>query len=300
MCPDKNEINAVTSNYRFPAQCLPQAYAQQACLASSISDDDDICSSSIFGGMNGMGLGGAMPGLGGGLPFMGYGYGPGSEIMGMTQEKYLEYQSKLKGDQLHNQLSEKRKTDSFNFEYSAAEDVITRRVGTLQRRIQDNDQDKIYAEYLKLKEVAKAKLIEDGHDPKELNAQQVRAYAEKLYFKETGVSIVEDLQANGDSGFAQGMKQGVLGGVGSIFANETNYKENLQKITGEEMGNSEKYWKTAGQWTSGIVTTGVALITLPWLLKGGAAGAKAGGGTFAKGWKSLFGIGKAPKAAAAA
>lgn len=266
----------------MPSQNWALAYANQA---SCLSDCDDLASSSIFGG--GYGLGGRLPFMGMG----GYGYGPGSEIMNMSMDDYYKYQSDLNGKQLDYQLAAKRKAQLTGFKSTIAEDVITRRIAALQRAVEDNQQDYVMKEYTKLKNAVKHKLVEEGYPENELNTQQVKAYTDALYAKATGSSIVDQLEEHGDSPFVHGLKQGTLFGLGGEFANQKNYKDNLAKITGEDVTKEDKTWKTVGQWTSAIVTGGLAIIALPWLVRGGFKGAAGTGKSFIGGWKKLFGIG---------
>jgi len=221
-----------------------------------------------YGGGMGMGYGGGMN-YGGG---MGMGYGPGSETMNMTQEQFLQHQEKMENYQIEKQVRQQKKLANAEFSSTAAEDSITRQIGILQRKIKNNEQDNVYTEYNKLINEVEIKLKEGGYIGEHTDKNQIKAYAEKLYLKSTGKSVTEDLTQNGDSGFVQGLKQGIGCGFGSLFTNKKNYEDNISAITGEAKSSTSSTWKAVGNFVAGGLSAAL-------LVFGGLKGARAIRGT---------------------
>lgn len=237
---------------------LTQAYANMAGIADLADDTfvgmNPLCGcaggyggSSIFGqsamyGMNGMN----------GM----YGYGPGSEVQNMSQIDYLKYQEQLEDFQMAKAGRQARKQEFAEFASTAADDVIARQVGTLQRQIKNNEQDHVMKEYNKLLEGVKDKFKEAGYT--KIPEDQIKAHAERLYYETTGKSITDDLTENGDSPIWQGIKQGFGCGLGSLLTNKKNYKDNIAEITGEEKSTSDKVWQGIGAiLTGGLTVLGI-------------------------------------------
>lgn len=274
-------VNNVQRQVVNPAQYYANNYATQA-----INSDESLMGitpiggaaymnnySDIYGGMNpgGLGFGGMMPGMGTGImPGMGtgmMGYGPGSEVMGMTQEQYLKYQEKMENYQIDKQVRQQKKLANAEFSATAAEDSITRQIGILQRKIKNNEQDSVFAEYNKLLNAVEVKLREGGYISGKVDKNQVKAHAEKLYFEATGKNITNDLAENGDSSFVHGLKQGAFG-FGFLLSNNKNYKDNVSAITGEAKDKSSSAWQAVGTAVSGLLTGGLALFAVAKGIKG--------------------------------
>ena len=257
-------INGMQRQMMDPSQYYGNSYATQVMN----SDSDFMGLSPINGVSGGNGIfgggmmGGMMPGMMGGMN----GYGPGSECMNMSQIDYMKYQERMEDYQIDKQVRQKHKLANSEFSATAAEDVITRQIGVLQRKIKNNEQDSVFPEYNKLVKAVEEKLKEGGYVGEHTSKDQIKAHAEKLYFEATGKSVTDDLAANGDSGFVHGMKQGV-GGFGWMLTNKKNYEDNISDITGEDKSGTSTAWQKVGQFTSVLLTGAFALLAL----KGGKA-----------------------------
>lgn len=238
------------------SQYLRQAYASQAGL-SDYADDSLVGLNPMMSGL-GMGFGG--PSFGG-LGCFGM-YGPGSEIQKMSMPEFMQYQEGMENYQMDKQVRQKHKYDASAFASTAAEDVTTRQIGILQRKIKDNEQDSIFNEYSKLTDAVKEKFAEAGYT--DVPEKQVKAYAEKLYYEQTGKSLTNDLMNSGDSSFMYGLKQGAGFGLGRLLTNKNSAAKNLSRITGEDIPADENRWKYVGVATS----VGLTLAAIPLLLKG--------------------------------
>lgn len=275
-----SNVSAVQQQPRYVDPYL--AYANM----SSMIDGDGtfmgmqpLCSpfgNSVFGnnfGMNGMyGMGG-MNGMYN--PMCGLGpcnsrFGPGSEVMNMSQIDYLRYQENIEEYMLKKQVRQHKMAGALEFSSQAHDDTIARQIGVLSNLIKENEQDKFIGQYEKLITLTKEKLAHEGIE--HATREQIKARAEKLYFESTGRSMVDDLTENGDGGFVQGLKQGVGVGVGSYFANTRNYKDNIAEITGEEKSKSDNAWKWVGRFLAG----GISILGLVFGAKGISA-LRAGG-----------------------
>ena len=280
------------SNVNMQRQMVDSAQSYANSYANNImNSDEDFAglgaigdvgyinnNSNIFGGGTyysggmgaGMGYGGGMGmNYGGG---MGMGYVPGSETMNMTQEQFLQHQEKMENYQIEKQVRQQKKLANAEFSSTAAEDSITRQIGILQRKIKNNEQDNVYTEYNKLINEVEIKLKEGGYIGEHTDKNQIKAYAEKLYLKSTGKSVTEDLTQNGDSGFVQGLKQGIGCGFGSLFTNKKNYEDNISAITGEAKSSTSSTWKAVGNFVAGGLSAAL-------LVFGGLKGARAIRGT---------------------
>lgn len=272
-----NGVNNIQGRYIDPSQYYQNSYAAQV-----LNSDESLMGLSPIGGeayinnnstIFGNGFG-TYPGFGGGIMGgMGYGmgcgmgYGPGSEVMNMSQIDYLKYQEKMENYQIDKQVRQQKKVASAEFSATGAEDALTRQIGVLQRKIKQNEQDSVLQEYNKLVQLAEHKLREGGYVNGQVSKEQVKAYAEKLYFEATGKSVVNDLTENGDSGFVQGLKQGAFG-AGFLFANKKNYEDNVSAITGEAKNSTSSTWKAVGTGVSALLTGSLAVFGL---IKGGKA-----------------------------
>jgi len=243
-------ITRVNTQGQVPPNYYAQLYANQAGVADLADDTfvgmNPLCGSgSVFGGSYGMGMGS-----------MGMGYGPGSEVMNMSQIDYLKYQETMENFQLAKQGRQKKALEFAEFASTAADDVIARQTGILQRQVRNNEQDYVMGEYNKLTEAVKAKFKEAGYV--NVPEAEVKAHAERLYYQATGKSITDDLQEHGDSSFVQGLKQGAFG-LGWLVANNKNYKDNISDMTGEPQSVSDKIWKYVGIGVSALLTGGLAI-----------------------------------------
>lgn len=291
MTGNANSINAVQRQMFNPSQVLARSYANQAMMdgddtfmgmgpiggAAFMNSNSSIFDNSIYGNF---GAGAAM-GMGAGMGFgcypgmMGMGWGPGSEIYtkNMTQKDYINYQKELNNLQLDNQVERKHKLAQTEFRSNASENAVSEQIGVVQRKVHENEQDHVMKEYNRLDSVARAQLAEQGvTNPTQ---SQISAYKQKLYFEATGKNIINDLAEHGDSSFSHGMKQGVLCGLGSFFANEKDYEDNISSITGEAKSTTAETWQKVGFGTSAVLTTGAVIAARRPIVKGLAYIAKA-------------------------
>lgn len=266
-----NSINVAQRPMVNPSQFWAQSYASQAMIdgddtfmgmapvgGQAYMNSGDSIYGNGFPGAAGIGFTGAYPGA------MGMGYGPGSEVMNMTQEQYMAYQESLENNQIDKQVRQQHKLASAGFRVSAAKDAVTSQIGVLQRKIHDNEQDYVVKEYNRLDTVAKEELAELGiTNP---TPAQLSAYKQKLYFEATGKSITDDLTEHGDSGFVHGLKKGMFG-IGHLFANKTSYEANISAITGENESSTSKTWEKVGFGASALLTGGAVALGIFGLLK---------------------------------
>lgn len=259
--------------------------------SSPFSMNNSIYNMGGYGDYGGIGYSGI-----GNMNFGG-GYGMGNRAMAMynnmTPEEMaaerlklnklqMASQEELENYQIDAQVRRKHKMEGAEFRYNSPNDLMTRQIGNLQKEVKENEQDHILSEYGRLKETAIDKLKEAGIiNPDEA---QIRAYIEKEYFKATGKGLAEDIEANGDSSFLHGLKQGSGLGLGALFTNKQSKDKTLSYIKGTELPTGSKSLGFAGQILGGVATVAVIPLALAGLIGGG----KVSGKGYAKLWKSLF------------
>lgn len=227
--------------------------------------DGDLGSYSLFNPMMSMN-GSCMPGMFGS-------YGPGSEIMNMTQEGYLKYQNRMNQIQLRQQVDMKKTADAAKIYADSDEDEITRDSANLQRLIKENRQDKILAAYKVLQNAEAKKLKEAGYDISS-NPDQVKAEADKAYYAATRSNLIDDIQTHGKSSFFYGFLRGT--GIGCAFTNkDDNRDQTMAEVTGVERSNSSKTWETVGRVVGALTVAAAAVV--------GVASLKRGSGTIIEG-----------------
>lgn len=210
---------------------------------------------------------GCYPGMGMGM--MGMGYGPGAEVMNMSQADYARYQAKLQAiqmqsqEQLQNyqlqaQVRQQKAYNTAQFQSEASDNVLSVRIGALKHEIEENEQDHVSHSYAKLTNAIREKFKEAGYT--NIPEAQVKAYANKLYLQTTGKLIEQDLEENGDSEFVHGLKEGFGCGLGSLFTKTKNYKDNIANVTDTETTTSDKAWRWAGRILAAGVTAGVVFL----------------------------------------
>lgn len=239
--------------------------------SSALNYDDSIFNPMYGGGAYGGAYGARSMygGMSGGM----YGYGPGSEIMNMTQEQYLNYQEKMNQRmeeydeaarlrQIDRSVRFRHRQEAAEFAADAPENAISRQIASLQRKIKEDDQDNIMHEYEKLTKLVRQKLEESGY--RNVPDEQIKAYAEKLYANSTGANVVDDIKTNSTSPLLQGLGEGT--GLGFLFHHsDVNASDNIARITGENVSQSDKTWKWAGR----ILGAVGLLVALPLIFKGG-------------------------------
>ncbi len=223
--------------------------------------------SASFSGM-GYGMGTSMDyGMGSSMGYgMGYGMPPIKEGEDPTAYKdrvrsYFSLQNEIQNDlqnsQLSNQIEYQKRMNGASFAMTSEQDMITRQIGILQTKVKNNEQDDIMSCYNKLLETVRQQLRSQGiHN---FSNDQVKAYAEKLYFQATGNSLTDDIAQHGGGQFSTGLKQGLFCGLGSLLCNNRTAKENIAEITGQDVSKKDKFWKGAGQVISGALTGALAI-----------------------------------------
>lgn len=181
-----------------------------------------------------------------------FGYGPGSEIMHMTQEDYLKYSNRMTKLQMGQQVDLKKTNDALRVYADAEEDEIARDSGNLQRLIKENRQDQIVPAYQKLQTAVSKKLEDAGYDIS-THPEQVKAVADKAYYEATHSNLIDDIQAHGKSSFFYGFLRGT--GIGCAFTDKNdNRDETLSKVTGVERSSASKSWEVIGKVAGTIAT----------------------------------------------
>lgn len=270
-------VNSNAMNYQ---NNLTRAYANCVGLSEGISSLDMGLDSSCFGANNFM--------TGGGFGYGFGGYGPGSECQNMTQKQYMRYQENLENEQIDMQVRRDKKLKSAGFDIAANENALSRQIGFLQDNIKENEQDKVSVGYTELMKTARTKLIEDGcNNPKE---EQVKSYAEELYYKATGVRLIDDIRNNGDSSFVKGMKDGAFG-LGFLLNDKTSSAANISNVTGENVSKADGFGYWTGRVATGLVTVPLGLVIAPKLLGGAKCGAVKSSKAAGRSWAKLFGMG---------
>lgn len=253
-------MNPMSMTNSMQPQCYANAFANQALFGG---DDtfmglgpigmDSAFGCSPYGGSFGGGFPGQY-GMGGR-----FGYGPGSEIMNMTQKEYMQHQEDIENYQIDKNVRQQHKIAAAGFRTTAAENNISRQIAVLQRKIRENEQDSVMKEYNKLVQATEEKLKEGGYIQEGTPRDQVKAEAERLYQEQTGKGLLDDLQEHGDNPFWYGMKQAAT--LGTV-TNKRNYEDNVSDITGEDVSKTTEAWKWAGR-AAGVVAgvaTGIALL----------------------------------------
>jgi hypothetical protein len=199
----------------------------------------------MFGGM-GMGMMGGM-GMYGGMGMMGY--GPGSEVMGMSQADYQKYQEQMENYGINKQIRQGHLMEYAKFQQTAAENAVTKHIGTLQRTIAKNDQDNVSGQYGALVSSIQEKYKEATG--REISGEQANAEAQKVYFEATGQTLADASRQYGDGYFIQGLKQGVLGFGLFGIGNRTNEGENRAAMVGDPISNYDLAMRWAGRGIAG-------------------------------------------------
>lgn len=234
-----------------PSQYMRMNYMNQVGLA-------DMCDDT-FMGASPMGMGGSLFSCGMpygrmGMGMMGYGYGPGSEVMNMSQADYMKYQEQLENMQLDKKLNQHRKLEATEYAMSSPQDKITALAGVLQSTIRDNNQDNVYPAFLNLKEAVKEKIKEinphatEEEIQKTLNSQAIKAYTEA-----TGENLPESLKLYSNNDFTKGLIQGT--GLGYFLTSKNTWRDNYEKISGEKVATSDKAKQGVGIAIGAILTT---------------------------------------------
>lgn len=214
-------------------------------------------------------FGGCMP-FGGGMPFgMGMygmgGYGPWSELMGMSAEQSMDYMNRIRSKQLNQGVELTRQTQDANHRASINNKMVAEKAAVLQAVIKDNNQDQVATAYENLKEAVKAKLFyESGKNATE---HEIDTAAKTLYAEAMqGNNIPDDLRKHGDAPFLCGFKK-ALGGIGWLFMEKKSSIENIADIEGTQIPKSERAKEIAGGIVS-LVLTAMGAVVLHKAYKG--------------------------------
>lgn len=259
-------IAANTSGiYDYANNASIDSIANNAGMNGALNNFDPYSMNYNLGSGMGYGMGCGM-GMGMGMGFMGY--GPGSEIMGMTQADYLRYQENMQNQQIDMQTRQRKKLNTADYVATAGEKAVKERIGILHDQIARNNQDNVMAAYISLKTAVGEHLKNSGYvnTAGAVDEEFQKAYTNDLYEKVTGRGIPQDLRENGDSYFVQGLKQGFFG-LGFASVNRKNRGDNASAITGTPVTQSEKGTRWIGRVLGGLVTIGAAVL----LFKGGKA-----------------------------
>ena len=268
------ELNIRAVNGGGSSEALRRAYMSTIGLdGSSMEDMDSGIFSNGFGNSEGGGFGGNFGGgFGGGFGDI-YGLYNDKEFLKLDTKGRMKYMEELQREQCKSQLDaqveQKHLMEAAEFKATAAEDTITRQCGILQNQIKEDEQGQVAKEYKELTLAVREKFKEAGYT--NVDETQVRAYAEKEYFKNTGARLIEDINKNGDSQFVHGLKEGASLWTG-LFTSDTSAKDNIAGITGGELSGRDKASEFAGKALGGlaaIAAVGVAVVASIFLLKKG-------------------------------
>lgn len=199
------------------------------------------------------------------------GYGPGSELMNMSLEGYTAKMNQLEDMQIERQVNREHRLEAAEFRSKAPNDVIANKIGVLHDLAVENNQDQVAEKFAELEQAVRGTIKDVYH--LEPDAQQVKAYAQKLYAKNIGRNVIDDLRDYGDSPFWSGAKK-AAGGIGWLFMDKKTSDENIADISGKRIPRSDKAKEVAGMVTSGLLTAGAAILGCI-LLKGKFAKAAA-------------------------
>lgn len=214
---------------------------------------------SVFGG--GMPFCGGMPGMG--MYGMG-GYGPWSELMGMTAKQSMGYMSDIRKQQLNDGVELTRQTQDANHRASIRNKTVAEKSAVLQGLIKENNQDQVATAYENLKEAVKAKLVYEGG--KEPNEHDIETATKTLYAEAMQANIPDDLRKYGDAPFLCGFKK-AFGGIGWLFMDKKSSIENIADVEGTKIPKSERAKEIAGGIVS-IALTAVGALLLHKAYKG--------------------------------
>lgn len=215
---------------------------------------------SVFGG--GMPFCGGMPGMMGmpGMYGMG-GYGPWSEVMGMTAEQLMDYKAKMNSKSLNQGVEIARQTQDADHRASIRNKTVAEKAAVLQGLIKENNQDQIVTAYDTLKEAVAEKIFyESGKKPTE---HELDTATKTLYAEAMKANIPDDLRKYGDAPFLAGFKK-ALGGIGWLFMEKRSSIENIAEIEGTKVPKSEQAKEIAG----GIVSVALTAVGVLLLHKG--------------------------------
>lgn len=219
-------------------------------LVSCMDTTADITGSYPMGPGGGFGpsvFGGCMP-FGGGMPFgMGMygmgGYGPWSEVMGMTAKQSMSYMSDIRKQQLNDGVEISRQTQDAEHRASIRNKTVAEKAAVLQGLIKENNQDQVATAYENLKEAVAAKIYyESGKHPDE---HDVETATKTLYAEAMQANIPDDLRKYGDAPFLCGFKK-AFGGIGWLFMDKKSSIENIADVEGTKIPKSEKAKEIAG------------------------------------------------------
>lgn len=208
---------------------------------------------SVFGG--GMPFCGGMPGMYG-MYGMG-GYGPWSEVLGMTAKQSMSYMSDIRKQQLNDGVEISRQTQDAEHRASIRNKTVAEKAAVLQGLIKENNQDQVATAYENLKEAVAAKIYyESGKHPDE---HDIETATKTLYAEAMQANIPDDLRKYGDGPFLAGFKK-ALGGVGWLFMEKKTSIENIAAIEGTRVPRSERATEIAGGIVSLALTAMGALL----------------------------------------
>ncbi len=243
-----------SSIYDYSNNAMMNSIANNAGTNGALNNFDPYASNAGLCGGLGMGMmGGCYPGMYG----MGmYGWGPGSEVMNMSQSDLLRYQENLQNQTIDMQTRQRNKLNAADYQASAGEKAVKERIEVLHNEIVNNNQDNVMGAYGQLKEAVQKQLKLGGYlrSNSTQDEELVKSYMNDLYERVVGRGIAQDLRASGDGYTVQGIKQGLFGFGIWGGANKKNRGDNISDITGQPVTKSDKGWKLTGQIVGGAIT----------------------------------------------
>lgn len=198
--------------------------------------------------MNGSIFGSPMYGA---MPYMGGGYFTNPQDYYKNYEKYQDFM-------IDNSVRQQQRLRNADLRLNSPQEGINKQATFLHEKIMHNEQRQIQKAYEAFKESVR------NMYGSEADEQEIANRASTLYSQITGTSLTDDIRAHGRGSFTQGFLQTLTFGL----ADSKTAEENISNITGQPVGNSEKYKKVAGNALGGAVIGGIGAIGLNLLWKG--------------------------------
>lgn len=251
MSGDTPSVNAVTPLNPAQQQCL-QNYTGMVGLDDALYNcggsmyPNSIMSPWLTGGVNGM----MMPGMFGGM----YGYGPGSEIMNMSMERYMQYQMDLQKMQTKYQVEQAHQLEGAKLSIEAPKNNVERQAGLLNDALKNQRLDNIDSLFKNLKQAVKDEFQKAGYT--EISDSEITSRAYVAYANLNGTNLLDDARKYGKSSFEHGFWRG---GIGCLFMPGKNGDDVVSELTGEQRTFASQVWGVLGTGLS-IALTAAAVI----------------------------------------
>lgn len=244
----------------------------------ALSDSIDYTSMNFMPSF-GMSMGMANPmSMSGSIYGMGFGGKSFQDMYNMSYDQILTKQLDWAKKGIANNVAVGHAQKGAKYQEDAAETRVAKQIAVLRSVIHKNEQSRVQDEYDKLYNAVADMFIEQGAFGKEsLNPNspdyttvkaKISSYTDRIYKEGTNGEILTDaLEKHGDSEFFQGFKENFYFVDRFFNKGGLNYKDNLAHITGEEVTQSDKTYRTIGQVVGGVAT----VASLPLVLLGIAA-----------------------------